>query len=159
MSKRRNSRENWVTHCNTSSVKVHQNDNNNNSKKGGDRYVSWLIIVENILFSSSCMIHHFRCCINNDDLPAIILLIDIMSNFLFEFLSVLLWLILLGRDFDRVMQLLVQNPIGKIDLKKFNQQLLLMVSLHRHWLCTLDLSTPEDITKKNRISSLFDSYM
>jgi hypothetical protein len=31
-----------------------------------------------------------------------------------------------------VMQLLVQNPIGKIDLKKFNQQLLLMVSLHRH---------------------------
>jgi hypothetical protein len=58
-----------------------------------------------------------------------------------------------------VMQLLVQNPIGKIDLKKFNQQLLLMVSLHRHWLCTLDLSTPEDITKKNRISSLFDSYM
>ncbi len=121
-----------MTHCNTSSVKVHQNDNNNNSKKGGDRYVSWLIIVENILFSSSCMIHHFRCCINNDDLPAIILLIDIMSNFLFEFLSVLLWLILLGRDFDRVMQLLVQNPIGKIDLKKFNQQLLLMVSLHRH---------------------------
>jgi hypothetical protein len=29
------------------------------------------------------------------------------------------------------MLLLVQNQIGNIDLKKYNQQLLLMVSLHK----------------------------
>jgi hypothetical protein len=88
MSKRRNRRENWVTYYSTSSVKVHLNDNNNNSKKGEDRYVSWLISVENILFSSSCMLHRFRCRTNNNDSSAVILSIGIMSNFLFEFLSV-----------------------------------------------------------------------
>ncbi len=120
-----------MTNYSTSSVKVHQNDNNNNSRKGEDKYVSGLISVENILFSSSCRIHRFRCCANNNDLPAVILSIGIMSNFLFEFLSVSLWRILLVSDFDRVMLLLVQNQIGNIDLKKYNQQLLLMVSLHK----------------------------
>jgi hypothetical protein len=110
--------------------------------------MSWLIIVENILFSSTCMIHRFRCCINNNDPPAVILSIGIMSNFLFEYLSVSLWHTLLVKDFSRVMlHQVVQDQIGDIVLKKHNQQLLLMVSLYWHWLCSICLYIPEKTTK------------